>query len=114
MDRRGREITTKMASRMAKCVCHSLRDRYQRWPHVRCLQGTLTYPPPPLGEDEEEKPADKYEGHMEHGKRQGKGRYTWGNGCYYDGEYAENKKHGTGVITFPDKGSYEGGDCAVP
>ncbi len=52
-------------------------------PHSRCcasrglctcgvaLQGVMKYPPPPAGEDEEEKPGDSYEGHFEHGKRHG-------------------------------------------
>lgn len=63
-----------------------------------------------MGEDdEEEKPGDTYEGNMEHGIRQGQGTYTWGmNGAVYVGEYVDNKKHGKGKMTFPDKGVYEG------
>ncbi len=63
-----------------------------------------------MGEDdEEEKPGDTYEGNMEHGIRQGQGTYTWGiNGAVYVGEYVNNKKHGKGKMTFPDKGVYEG------
>lgn len=78
---------------------------------AQCLtdsQGTMTYPPPPVEEDEEEKPGDSYTGHMDHGKRQGTGKYTWSNGAVYDGEYVANKKHGQGVMLYPDKSKYEG------
>ncbi|WIA15499.1 hypothetical protein OEZ85_002136 [Tetradesmus obliquus] len=72
-------------------------------------QGVMTYPPPPPAEeDEEEKPGDSYAGHMEHGKRQGHGKYTWSNGAVYEGEYADNMKQGQGFMTFPDKSKYEG------
>lgn len=77
---------------------------------ARCrLQGIMKYPPPPTGEDEEEKPGDTFEGEMAHGKRQGVGKYTWSNGAVYEGPYEENKKHGQGKMTFPDKSVYEGG-----
>ena len=46
---------------------------------------------------------------MDHGKRQGRGKYTWGaKGAVYDGEYADNRRQGTGIMTFPDKSRYEG------
>jgi len=71
-------------------------------------KGTLTYPPPAMEEDEEEKPGDTYVGSMNHGKREGTGKYTWTSGAVYEGSYNDNKKQGQGVMTFPDKGKYEG------
>ncbi|PNW87874.1 hypothetical protein CHLRE_01g005450v5 [Chlamydomonas reinhardtii] len=72
--------------------------------------GKMEYPPPPMGEDdEEEKPGDKFEGTMEHGVRTGKGTYTWGvSGAVYTGDYVNGKKHGKGKMVYPDKGVYEG------
>lgn len=35
------------------------------------------------------------------GKRHGKGKYTWANGAFYDGEYKDNLKHGRGTRKFP-------------
>ena len=68
----------------------------------------MKYVPPPAGEDEEEKPADTFEGSMVAGKREGKGKYTCSNGAVYDGSYADNKKHGKGKLSMPDKSVYEG------
>lgn len=45
---------------------------------------------------------------MVHGKREGKGKYTWSSGASYEGEYAAGLKQGTGAMVFPDKGKYEG------
>jgi len=61
-----------------------------------------------MEEDEEEKPGDTYVGSMNHGKREGTGKYTWTSGAVYEGSYNDNKKQGQGVMTFPDKGKYEG------
>lgn len=73
------------------------------------LQGTLTYPAPAKkDEEQEEKPGDKFEGNLVHGQREGKGKYTWSNGCYYDGVYQNHLRHGSGILTMPDKGRYEG------
>lgn len=69
----------------------------------------MSYPPPPVGEDEEEKPGDTYTGHMEHGKKNGSGKYVWSNGASYEGDYLANKKHGHGIMVFPDKSKYDGG-----
>jgi hypothetical protein len=68
----------------------------------------MTYPPPPVGDDGEEKPSDVFVGHLEHGKRNGKGKYTWSNGCYHDGSYVDGVKHGHGVHTFPDGSKFTG------
>jgi hypothetical protein len=52
---------------------------------------------------------DTYQGQMEHGVRQGQGKYTWGaQGAVYEGEYVNNRRQGVGVMTFPDKSRYEG------
>lgn len=73
-------------------------------------KGVMKYPPAPVGEDEEEKPGDSYEGTFEHGKRHGKGTYTWGKtGATFVGTYKDGVKHGQGKMTFPDKSTYEGG-----
>ena len=73
------------------------------------MQGTLTYPAPTKkDEEEEDKPGDKFEGNLNHGQREGKGKYTWSNGCFYDGEYKNHMRHGNGTLTLPDKGRYEG------
>ena len=79
------------------------------------LQGLLTYPAPAKKEeDEEEKPGDKFEGTLSHGQRDGKGKYVWSNGCYYDGQYKDHMRHGHGALTFPDKSRYEGmHECSI-
>lgn len=72
-------------------------------------QGVLQFPPPPKkDEEEEEKPGDKFEGTLQHGLRDGRGRYTWSNGSVYDGDYRAGARHGQGRMVFPDKGEYEG------
>lgn len=71
-------------------------------------KGVMKYPPPPAGEDEEEKPGDAFEGTMTEGKREGPGKYTWSNGAVFEGNYTDNKKQGKGKMTFPDKSVYEG------
>jgi radial spoke head protein 1 len=46
---------------------------------------------------------------MEHGKKHGQGKYTWGAaGAVYEGEYVDNRRQGLGSMTFPDKSKYEG------
>ncbi len=72
------------------------------------FQGFMKYPPPPAGEDEEEKPGDTYEGEMNAGKREGQGVYTWSNGTVYEGAYQNNSKRGQGKLTMPDKSVYTG------
>lgn len=72
------------------------------------LQGTLTYPPPTQEEDEDEKPGDVYVGSLVEGVREGRGKYTWSNGCYHEGDYATGQKSGAGVLTFPQGGKYTG------
>lgn len=51
---------------------------------------------------------------MEHGVRQGQGKYTWGaQGAVYEGEYVNNRRQGVGMMTFPDKSRYEGAYCTA-
>jgi hypothetical protein len=69
----------------------------------------MTYPPPPVSEDEEEKPGDAYSGGMEHGRRHGQGRYVWGAAsAVFEGTYAAGRREGKGCMTFPDGGRFEG------
>lgn len=89
---------------------HNLRNSYLTLtsPLVP-LQGTVTYPAPAKkDEEEEEKPGDKFEGSLVHGQREGKGKYTWSNGCCYAGEYKNNVRHRQGSLTMPDNSKYEG------
>lgn len=79
----------------------------------------MTYPPPPVSEDEEEKPGDSFTGDMQHGKRSGVGTYTWSSGAKFTGEYADGLKQGDGTMVYPDGSSYVGNDpfpcsCALP
>lgn len=71
-------------------------------------KGFMKYPPPPVGEDEDEKPGDTYEGEMRSGRLHGQGLYTWSNGTVYEGNYANSCKEGKGKLTMPDKSVYEG------
>ena len=32
----------------------------------------------------------------------GHGKYTFSDGCIYEGGYADGRKHGTGKLTYPD------------
>ena len=38
----------------------------------------------------------------------GKGRFTYSNGDVYEGDYANDKRHGHGVFTYYDGDKYEG------
>ncbi len=54
---------------------------------------------------------DTFHGEYRHGKRHGRGVYTYVNGAKYDGEYRAGKKEGKGRFTYPDGGVYEGEVC---
>ena len=41
-------------------------------------------------------------------KPHGKGRQTYNNGAYYNGEFENGAKHGYGVYMWPDKSGYKG------
>mmetsp|Transcript_468 Transcript_468/g.655 ORF Transcript_468/g.655 Transcript_468/m.655 type:complete len:239 (-) Transcript_468:102-818(-) len=61
-------------------------------------QGIMSYPS-----------GDKFEGTLiSGGKREGKGKYTFGSGASFQGDYKNNTKNGSGVFVYPDKSSYEG------
>jgi hypothetical protein len=38
-----------------------------------------------------------YEGEFQKGNRQGKGKYTWTDGSYYEGEWLADKMNGAGA-----------------
>ena len=68
----------------------------------------MIYPSDEGDETEDASHGDVYEGCMEHGVKQGKGKYVWKAGCIYEGEYEQNIKCGTGVMTMADGSKYEG------
>ena len=52
---------------------------------------------------------DIYKGHYETGVRQGEGKYYWKTpGAVYQGNYANHKKEGHGLMRYPDGSVYEG------
>lgn len=57
---------------------------------------------------------DTFSGVIKNSYREGKGSYVWKeleegkSGGVYDGEYESNKKHGKGVMKYPDTGTYDG------
>ena len=57
---------------------------------------------------------DVFTGVIKNSYREGKGTYVWKeleegkSGGVYEGEYESNKKHGKGVMKYPDNGVYEG------
>lgn len=44
-----------------------------------------------------------YDGTMENGWPQGKGKYTYPNGTIYEGEFDKGQFHGDGVLIYPRK-----------
>ena len=51
---------------------------------------------------------DKYEGFMKNGKRDGKGKYTWGDGSVYEGEFKDDMKNGEGTYRWANGACYTG------
>lgn len=49
------------------------------------------------GEEEQE---DVYEGEYLNDKKNGYGRYRWGNGIIYEGHFKNDLKHGEGKIIY--------------
>jgi len=47
-----------------------------------------------------------YEGPMENGWPQGKGKYIFPNGTIYEGEFDKGEFHGDGILRYPKKGKY--------
>ena len=41
---------------------------------------------------------DEYCGTFVRGSRQGRGKYNWGDGSYYEGEWREDRMNGFGVF----------------
>jgi hypothetical protein len=79
----------------------------------------MQYPAKPStsdGDDQQpdDRKGDTYEGHMEHGKRSGRGTYTWQDRTKYVGDYANNNRNGQGTMSYPDGSSYEGGSHLQP
>ena len=51
----------------------------------------------------------KYEGeYNKDGKRHGKGKITFRNGTYYEGEWKNDLSHGQGTLTYSDGSIYKG------
>ena len=51
---------------------------------------------------------DKYEGDLVNGKKEGKGKYKYKNGCIYEGFFKNNKKEGSGVFYYTNGDRYKG------
>ena len=49
---------------------------------------------------------DVYEGELENGERNGKGKMTYTNGIVYEGFWRNSEFYEKGIITFPDDSSY--------
>jgi len=47
-------------------------------------------------------------GDFRRSERHGRGRYTWTDGCVYDGEWRNNRQKGQGLMTFRNGNVYEG------
>ena len=50
----------------------------------------------------------RYQGHFVRGWFEGKGRYDWGNGVVYTGEFMHGVRTGQGTIVYADHSSYHG------
>ena len=50
---------------------------------------------------------DHYEGNWVDGQKSGQGTEYYKNGAVYVGEFADGKRHGTGVYTFPAESQFE-------
>ena len=51
---------------------------------------------------------DKYEGEIIDGKKEGKGKFTYKNGCVYEGFFKNNKKEGKGIFYYTNGDRYKG------
>ena len=49
-----------------------------------------------------------YTGDRVDGKKDGKGKYEWNNGCIYEGEFKDDEINGKGKLTYTNKEIYEG------
>lgn len=50
----------------------------------------------------------KYDGEWENDKQHGTGIENWPDNARYEGQYFEGKKHGKGILNFADGSRYEG------
>ena len=50
----------------------------------------------------------KYEGQIINGKKEGKGKYIYKNGCIYEGYFKNDKKEGNGIFYYTNGDRYKG------
>jgi len=53
-------------------------------------------------------PSEKYEGHMQNGKENGKGVYTYSSGDRYEGSFRDGNYNGKGIYTWSNGSLYQG------
>jgi hypothetical protein len=51
---------------------------------------------------------NKYEGQIINGKKEGKGKYVYKNGCIYEGYFKNDKKEGNGIFYYTNGDRYKG------
>lgn len=51
---------------------------------------------------------EKYEGPLINGKKEGKGKYIYQNGCKYEGYFKNDKKDGNGIFYYSNGDRYKG------
>ena len=51
---------------------------------------------------------EKYDGPLVNGKKEGKGVYTYQNGCKYEGYFRNDKKEGSGIFYYSNGDRYKG------
>ena len=61
-----------------------------------------------IKESEEIKKLSRYEGEMNNGVKEGKGKYYFDNGDKYDGEWKEGKMEGKGIYYYINGNKYDG------
>ena len=58
--------------------------------------------------DEAEWVSNSFVGDWKDGQLHGKGKFSFGDGSYYEGHYQDDARHGTGVMTEANGSVYEG------
>ena len=53
-------------------------------------------------------PSIRYDGSLVNGKKEGKGKYYYSNGCKYEGYFRNDKKEGKGIFYYTNGDRYEG------
>ena len=51
---------------------------------------------------------NKYEGQLIYGKKEGKGKFIYKNGCIYEGYFKNDKKEGNGIFYYTNGDRYKG------